>query len=187
MTGRTNGRGRQRGELAGESFRESLWNAAGGRKKWRGGMGRKEENIVSVNRGAELYIRERSHLAICQADANLGGTCAGARWKFSVKKLFSHPLYADNELETLISLDKFVSRLKYFTDRWIASLFRKWFLSSPNTNPIVRLYRITISTKLRWCFFKRRMLVTCSYFFATRSILPWKRRTLSACFSAEFD
>ena len=47
--------------------------------KKRGGMGRKEENIVSVNRGAELYIRERSHLAICQADANLGGTCAGAR------------------------------------------------------------------------------------------------------------
>lgn len=48
-------------------------------EKVKGRMGRKEENIVSVNRGAELYIRERSHLAICQADANLGGTCAGAR------------------------------------------------------------------------------------------------------------
>lgn len=48
--------------------------------EWKG-----KKNIVSVNRGAELYIRERSHLAICQADANLGGTCARARWKFRWK------------------------------------------------------------------------------------------------------
>lgn len=42
--------------------------------EWKG-----KKNIVSVNRGAELYIREKSHLAICQADANLAGTSAKAR------------------------------------------------------------------------------------------------------------
>lgn len=42
--------------------------------EWKG-----KKNIVSVNREAELYIRERSHLAICQADANLAGTSAKAR------------------------------------------------------------------------------------------------------------
>lgn len=36
--------------------------------------GKKNAQSLSVNRGSELYIRERSHLAICQADANLRGT-----------------------------------------------------------------------------------------------------------------
>lgn len=63
----------RKAEKASGSFRESVWNRGRGTQKvngeWKG-----KKKIVWVNRGAELYIRERSHLAICQADANLGGT-----------------------------------------------------------------------------------------------------------------